>query len=479
MNKKESIIKSFFVLLTGTGLSIIIGTLTTPIITRIVKPSEYGQLSFFTMYSNLMYVLILLGFDQALVRYFYEKKTVISQGNLLYNLIKFPLFLATIVLCGCFFIRNKINLFESYNEIVLVFLGLNVLILILFRFAMLVVRLKLKTKLFSSLNILHKLIFITLTLTMIIIFNDYYLIILTFTTFFSVLITTIIAIIYEHDIWYSALYNRKKLNDFGRIAKYSIPFIFSSVISWSFEAVDKFSIKLLSSYEEVGIYASATTITGLFSVIATTFTTLWVPIAMQHYTEKPHDTKIFKLANQGVTVVMYYLGIFLILFKDMFALFLGKSYRDAAYIIPCLMFNPIMVAISETTVNGINFKEKSFYHIIVTTISLIINTISNMILVPLYGSVGAAIATGFSYIIFFAMRTYLSCKLYYVDYSINKFFIITISIGVYAVYNCFNKTDIISLVMFIINFLLILFLYKDIHMLGFKLLKNKLYKKKE
>lgn len=474
MNRQESILKSFFVLLTGTGLSIIIGTLTTPIITRIVEPSEYGQLSFFTMYSNLIYTCILMGFDQALVRYYYEQKYINNPGDLIYNLIKFPVVLSLLVVSVCILFREKFILFESNNNIVLVILGLNVLILTIFRFSMLLIRLQMKTKLYASLNLLHKIIFITLTLVMVLILNDYYLIILSFSTFFSVFITTLVAIKSEHKIWYAAIHNREKIDDFRRIIKYSFPFIFSSIISWGFEAVDKFSIKMLNSYREVGIYASATNITGLFSIIATTFTTLWIPIAMEHYAKNPNDTKLFKLANQGITVIMYYLGIFLILFKNIFALFLGKSYREAAFIIPCLMFNPIMVTISETTVNGINFKEKSYYHIIITITSLIVNTISNAVLVPKYGSVGAAIATGFSYIVFFAMRTYLSCKLYYVDYSIKKFVIVTLSIGVYAIYNCFYDTNAVSVVMFILNLLLIVFMYKDIHILGFKIIKNKI-----
>lgn len=62
-------IKHFLVIGGGTFISMIIGFLTTPIITRIVNPIEYGQYSIFTMYSNMALMVLCLGLDQAMVRF--------------------------------------------------------------------------------------------------------------------------------------------------------------------------------------------------------------------------------------------------------------------------------------------------------------------------------------------------------------------------------------------------------------------------
>ena len=42
MNKEKNILKLFIEMGTGTIISMCIGFITTPIITRIVEPSEYG-----------------------------------------------------------------------------------------------------------------------------------------------------------------------------------------------------------------------------------------------------------------------------------------------------------------------------------------------------------------------------------------------------------------------------------------------------
>ena len=81
-------IKHFFIIGSGTLISMIIGFLTTPIITRIVDPTSYGQFSIFTMYSNMALMVLYLGLDQSVVRYFYEKKTDDYRRALLFKCLK-------------------------------------------------------------------------------------------------------------------------------------------------------------------------------------------------------------------------------------------------------------------------------------------------------------------------------------------------------------------------------------------------------
>ena len=73
MNNKTSPIKHFFIISGGTFLNLLIGLFTTPIITRLVNPTEYGQLSIFNMYTGIALLVFCLGLDQSLVRFYYKK----------------------------------------------------------------------------------------------------------------------------------------------------------------------------------------------------------------------------------------------------------------------------------------------------------------------------------------------------------------------------------------------------------------------
>ena len=79
----KSVMKSALALGTGTALNIIISLITTPIITRIVTPDAYGEWSIFTMYTNIALMILVLGLDQALIRFFYDNENIVYRRNLL------------------------------------------------------------------------------------------------------------------------------------------------------------------------------------------------------------------------------------------------------------------------------------------------------------------------------------------------------------------------------------------------------------
>ncbi len=179
-----------------------------------------------------------------------------------------------------------------------------------------------------------------------------------------------------------------------------------------------------------------------------------------------------------ITVIMFFIGIHLILLKDVFAFILGAEYRKAAYIFPFLIFNPIMYTISETTCAGISISKKSYLNIFVSFGACVTNILGNILLVPSLGSSGAAISTGVSYIVFFALRTIFSNKYYYVNYNMKKFIIITITTILYACYNTFFQFGIFSIVGYIICISIFFLLYYNTVKQGIFILKRQFRKMK-
>ena len=69
MENKKSILGHFIAIGSGAFLNLIIGLLTSPIITRLVDPSEYGMLSIFNMYANECVVLGFIGNNNVFTGY--------------------------------------------------------------------------------------------------------------------------------------------------------------------------------------------------------------------------------------------------------------------------------------------------------------------------------------------------------------------------------------------------------------------------
>lgn len=461
--EKGNFIKHFSVIGVGTIINMIIGVLTTPVITRIVSPEEYGQLSIFTMYSNIFVMVLCLGLDQALVRYYYENKELEYKRDLLFKCIKLPIIISTffsfILILGIYF--HAIN-FE-FNIFISILLCIYTIIQIIYRFSILIIRLEYKSKIYSILNILQKILYIVFAILLILIVKRNYLMLLVIATVSAAGICTILSIIIQDKMW-KFFFNKeyKSTVSFKELIKYGYPYIFSMGITTFFQSIDKIFINHYYTYKEVGIYSSAMSMINIFSVIQTTFNTLWTPMAIEHYTKDSEEKTFYKYGNQIITVIMFFIGINLIFVKDIFVIFLGEKYREAAYIFPFLIFNPIMYTISETTGNGIVFKKKSKLQVIIALGACIINIIGNIILVPKLGCKGAAISTGISYIVFFTLRTVVSNKYYYIDFKLKRFYLLTFIVSCYALYNTFFKFNVCMIFSYFICIIVLVYLYRDI-----------------
>lgn len=458
---KNGFIKNFMIIGSGTFISMFIGFITTPIITRAVDPTAYGEYSVFTLYSSIAVMVLYLGMDQSLVRFFYDKDSIEYKHSLLYKCIKVPLLLCLVVLVISFIIQ-KMNLwsFELGNTVFWL-LCIYTFVQVVYRFSLLLVRLQYKSKTYSALGIINKVAYVTLALAFLYSgkISDSISLILALTI--AAIICLIVSIVCEKEIWYKNNCGVDECTiDVVSLIKYAFPYVFSMGITILFQTADKLALSAFGSYSDVGIYSSTMTLVNVFAIVQTSFNTLWAPMAVEHYNKEPEDKSLYYKGNQIITVVMFFIGLTLILFKDVFALLLGEKYREAAYILPFLIFNPIMYTISETTVNGLVFMKKSNLQVVVAVGACVVNVIGNTILVPILGCKGAAISTGLSYIMFFTLRTYLSNKFFYIDFKLRRFYALTVIAVIYAGYSTFNSFSVLSVIGYLICIAFILILYR-------------------
>lgn len=463
MNVK-TIFKQFLTVGIGTILTMVISVITTPIITRLVTPEEYGRFSLFIMYGNIALSVFCLGLDQALVRYYYEENSIGYRNALLYKCVRIPLiiilacFMAFLALNNCSVLRKE----EHIPLFISILFFVYTLILVIQRYSSLTVRLERRVKLYSFLGILIKTLFVVLAIIFLKVLNAYPSELLMVAITVSTGIAMLLGIIAQANIWkFEKEIKKRCVVPTKELIRYAYPYVFALGISSFFQGIDKMSLNYYSTYAEVGVYSSAMSIVNIFSILQTTFNSLYSPMALEHYAKDKQDTSFYEIANRIITVLMFFFGLTLILFKDIFVLLLGEKYREAACILPFLIFHPIMYTISETTVCGLVFMKKSKMQVVIAAISCLANLLGNAILVPIYGGRGAAFSTGVSYIIFFTLRTLISNRYFKLNISFNKFYAVTIITGVYAIYNTVGENCIVSVLGYIICVTVLLVMYKD------------------
>ncbi len=469
MENKNTFVSHFTIIGSGVFLNLIIGMVTTLVITRVVEPNEYGLFSLFDMYESIAIMVLCMGLDQAYARFYYESEEASYKKTLHFKCVSIPL------LTGGFFSIVAIILsitscvqFE-FSTLIVCFLCLYTLSDLVYRFNQLTLRLSYRSKTYTQINIFQKVTYSCLAIILILYTNLNTLAVLSFSILISFFVCMMTSFIAQRGIWHNAKMEDEQCQiHYRELLKYAYPYVFSMGLTTLFQSLDRLALNYYRTYAEVGIYSVAMSLVRIFAVLQISFNTLWAPAAIEHYVQDNEDRTLYQKVNGIITVVMFFVGLSIIVAKDLIVIVLGEKYREAAYIIPFLVFNPIMYTVSETTVNGLVFMKKSKYHILIALGACVTNAVGNVLLIPRYGCRGASISTGIAYIVFFGLRTFFSNRFFYVDYGIRRFFIVTIFSVSYALYCTFFITNVLTILGYFICVGVIMVLYRNTVMLIFK-----------
>lgn len=473
-NKTAKIMKDFLVLGLGMVAHILVGLITTPVITRLVDTADYGNYSLFSTYTELAMVVITLGLNQSLVRFFYQMEDLHYRRCLLFTCWRVPFFvclgLGAVVLlaeCACRLLpdmASPLRFFGFGTAIPLLFV-LCVTALLFHRFVVLVLRLQYRSVLYSVLNVVQKLSFVGLALLFIFLWrkgSDFLL--LSAAVTLSFWLVALLGILMERKLWNPTVPKDYKLPfPVSELYRYGTPMILSAAGLHLLQACGSTTLKLFHpDGSAVGIYSSAMNLVHLFALIQTTFNTIWMPLMVEHYEKNKEDKRFFQKANQAITVVLFLFGATMLVCKDIFVLLLGEKYREASYVLPFLMFYPILYTISETTQCGIVFMKKSHMHICVSLAALAVDVVACVLLVPSLGAVGAAMATAATYIVFYAARTFIGRRYYPVDFKVGRLAVVTGLFTLLCLYGSFHSFDLWLLVGYLLFCGVLLVLYRSI-----------------
>lgn len=473
----KGLFKKFMEFAAGSVAVLVLGLILSWVITRIITPDQNGKFALFTTVTSLIILIVTVGQDQAYIRYYHEEHEE-NRGKLLRQCIKIPLVINFIVgIIALVFYKYVSHFIAKETSLMLVILVVfHSTFSIISNFVLINIRMKQRGKIYSLVIAMNKVIYLFLIWLFYGIFKNNYMT-LVFAFAVANIAMVIMGIIFERKDWFT-LSKDKSLKTNGKILlNYGAPFIFSMAIIWVFQSIDKVSLRIFSNEFQIGLYGGAMTIIGVMNTLQGAFTTFWTPVAYERYSINPDDKVFFSKINEIVSVLMILIAIGLIATKDIIILLVGDQYRDARFIIPFLVFMPIMYTISETTVLGINFNKKTKYHVYVAILSAISNIAGNILLVPKMGATGAAISTGLSYIVFFITRTFYSGKLYKIKFKLRRFWISVLSVYVLAIYSSLNKFNMVIFILTILSTGIVLIMYKNVVQQGHDLFKKYVLKK--
>ena len=164
-----------------------------------------------------------------------------------------------------------------------------------------------------------------------------------------------------------------------------------------YSGLDTVILGFVSGDYEVGIYTAAVKIRMVLTSLISSLGTVLMP-RLSYYIEKGEHDNFARILKKSYSVIIM-ISIPMMLFfciesKDSILLLSGKNYIKA--VIPMIILMPIMVISSLSNITGVqilipNNQEHKFMKSVI--VGAILNIIFNVILMPKFGSIGAAVST--------------------------------------------------------------------------------------
>jgi len=444
--KNKSVFKSFLDYFYGNFIVLLLGFVSLPLITRLMSTDEYGRTSIFQSVVSIIYIFAILGLDQGYIRFFYSEG--VNKIKLFWQCVIPPFCIITLLSIAYFIGSDYFNMliFERTGlDITLLVIGYCV-ISVFERIVFLNIRMEQKGKLYSNLNILSKVLYIAFIVLFVNVLGDDFRVVLYALTLPLFIVTTGLLIRFLINSSKDEARKNESVLTENELLKYSIPFVPMLLMEWLLTSMDKWSIKIFNGFSETGIYAAAMQIMVIISTIKITFVAFWSPIAMEKYeNESEEECKaFFEDIFLKVQFLCMSIAFGLTIFRGIIILILGEKYREAIQIIPFLALMPVLSLLFEMTGQGVKFTKKIKYFNYASIAAIVCNLLGNTILVPMYKGVGAAIATGITYIVYFALGTYFAYKCYPVNYKLKTFvFSLVLYIG-YAAFATVTDNQLLS-----------------------------------
>ena len=177
--------------------------------------------------------------------------------------------------------------------------------------------------------------------------------------------------------------------------KYSWPQVPTNLVSFSYSYLDKFLLNRYQNVSQVGFADLSSKISNILKMITDGVSGTLSPLTLDLLHEGS-EASLKKLADINLKVIFLLFGfaLGLILFaQELIIILTTKEYHSLIYIAPIYIYYHIFGILGMVSYWLIYIHpDKTYLQIPLNLINLIISTIINIILIPIYGIWGAAIA---------------------------------------------------------------------------------------
>ena len=187
--------------------------------------------------------------------------------------------------------------------------------------------------------------------------------------------------------------------------RYSLPMIPTTIFWWITNVSDRYMVTWICGDAANGVYSAAYKIPTLITLLCAVFYEAWQFSAVKDSEQKTKSDFFAKVFGY-YSGLMFLGGAAIVLLSKLFVkILLADTYADAATYIPTLTAAAVFSALTTFMGSVYLVKKKSMLSFLTSMLGAAMNVLLNVILIPIIGAQGAAVATVVSYVAVFVVRT--------------------------------------------------------------------------
>jgi len=391
-----------------------------PFFTNIFLPSDYGIIQIIYAYVAILNIVYIYGMDSAYLKFAAFKEIGDDKDN--FSTPYISVFVTSLVLS--FFIiisknslANLLGIPAEYHYLVyiaagIIFLDSNAVI------PYLKLRLDRQAKKFSLFKILQICVNIILNLYFILIlgWGIEAIVISNLLASFAALILLLPTIARNFRFSFNTIL-------FKRLFKFGLPFLPAGLSVMVVQVIDVPILEKLTTLKTVGVYKANYKLGIFMMLFVNMFQYAWQPFFL-HNANEPNAKEMFAKVLTYFTIIGSIILVVLSLFITDFAKIqiagyslIGSLYWGGLYIVPIILLAFLINGMHIIFSAGIYIEEKSLYVPLVTGLGAATSIAVNFVLIPPLGITGAAIATFASYLVMAVGYFVVTQKFYNVKYE--------------------------------------------------------------
>lgn len=176
------------------------------------------------------------------------------------------------------------------------------------------------------------------------------------------------------------------------ILVYSLPLLVSGVAGTANEFIDRQMIKYLTpvgAMAQLGIYGAITKIAVVMMLFTQMYRLAAEPFFLSNF-KKSDFVQMNAAALKYYVMVSMAIFLGIALFKDLFALIVGSSFREGIYILPVVLGASVLSGVWLNLSFWYKREERTQFAVVVTFTGLVFTVACNVAMVPRWGYYGAA-----------------------------------------------------------------------------------------